>query len=170
VELGSFVKETVSLDETKSLSLAYEGAVSVHSQVSEPTPSPVSIEVRPEPFGANGAQADRSPTGRFIAGNRAALVVGEHSAEFWSGQGQARRRMSREILADAWPRQCRGSLVRCWAALTQERTSTPLQPSRAEHSSLAVPRAPSPRPVPVPRQGSFLRLSHGAAAAEEAVS
>lgn len=54
------------------------------------------------PFGADGAAADRDRTsGRFVTGNRAALVVGQHSAEFWAQQAEVRAQLVTTILTDA---------------------------------------------------------------------
>lgn len=60
-----------------------------------------------EPFGDVGAKADRPTrpghdpaTGRFVRGNREALVVGEFSAAFWREHEQARRERGRAMLRD----------------------------------------------------------------------
>lgn len=57
-----------------------------------------------EPFGADGREAareDRDPsTGRFRPGNRAALVVGQHSAAFWADVEAVQRARRRALLSD----------------------------------------------------------------------
>ena len=54
------------------------------------------------PFGADGAGTDRDPdTGRFTKGNRAALVVGHHSAQFWAEQAAARHEIETALIRDA---------------------------------------------------------------------
>lgn len=46
--------------------------------------------------------AGRDPaTGRFAAGNRAAVVVGEYSADFWRQHAAARDEIRRAVIADA---------------------------------------------------------------------
>ena len=53
------------------------------------------------PCGPVGPDTDRDRRGRFAPGNGAALVAGEHSAEFWRTHEAIRHNISREILADA---------------------------------------------------------------------
>jgi hypothetical protein len=65
------------------------------------TASDVAAEAGRAPFSAIGAETDRGPDGRFVANNRAALVVGQHSAAFWTAQAEARRQVRLAILADA---------------------------------------------------------------------
>jgi hypothetical protein len=53
------------------------------------------------PYGDVGRDADRdAATGRFTRGNRAALVVGNRSAQLWAAQAAARRNIVAEVLAD----------------------------------------------------------------------
>ncbi len=55
-----------------------------------------------EPSGAVGVDADRDQhTGQFRPGNRAALMVGQHSTAFWAQQAEARREMAVAIITDA---------------------------------------------------------------------
>jgi hypothetical protein len=53
------------------------------------------------PFGPVGRRGDRGVDGRFTAGNKAALVVGVHSAEFWQAHQTALDDITREVMADA---------------------------------------------------------------------
>src|SRR5262249_48311418 len=56
---------------------------------------------RQGPFGDIGLALDRDPSGRFVVGNRAALVVGQHWNQFWQAQDGARREIVAAIIADA---------------------------------------------------------------------
>jgi hypothetical protein len=54
-----------------------------------------------EPCGPVGQEADRDrASGRFVAGNRAALVVGASSSAFWAAHAAARREIWRDVIAD----------------------------------------------------------------------
>jgi hypothetical protein len=68
--------------------------------VTAPGESSTPRDVRLEPFGDVGAQADRDASGRFTRGNRAALVVGQDSIKFWQQQATARRELEFGIMAD----------------------------------------------------------------------
>lgn len=60
-----------------------------------------SSQVTRSPFGTVGQSSDRdSSTGRFLSGNRAALVVGARSASFWREHERARREISRAVVTD----------------------------------------------------------------------
>ena len=48
---------------------------------------------------------DRDQLGRFVRGNRAALVVGERSAAFWTQHEQARRDLRTAVIIDAGHRE-----------------------------------------------------------------
>ena len=48
---------------------------------------------------------DRDHLGRFVRGNRAALVVGERSAAFWTQHEQARRDLRTAVIIDAGHRE-----------------------------------------------------------------
>ena len=53
------------------------------------------------PLGAVGSTTDRDPTtGRFVSGNRAAVVVGARSMAFWQEHEQARREITEAVLTD----------------------------------------------------------------------
>lgn len=54
-----------------------------------------------EPFGAVVSASDRDASGRFVRGNRAALVVGAQSTGFWMAHEAARRDIRRQLIADA---------------------------------------------------------------------
>jgi hypothetical protein len=53
-----------------------------------------------QPIGAVGSDTDRDAAGRFVAGNQAALVTGEHSEAFWNAQEGARRAIEAACLSD----------------------------------------------------------------------
>ena len=53
------------------------------------------------PFGCVGSDTDRDASGRFQRGNRAALVIGTHSATFWRVHEEARLEIRRDVIADA---------------------------------------------------------------------
>src|SRR5262245_9946894 len=53
------------------------------------------------PIGDVGPVADRDESGRFVPGNRAALVVGARSSAFWQAHDAARREIVAAVVADA---------------------------------------------------------------------
>jgi hypothetical protein len=53
------------------------------------------------PPGALGPRADRSANGRFLPGNRAAILTGKDSVSFWEEQAGARREIAEAVLRDA---------------------------------------------------------------------
>jgi hypothetical protein len=55
----------------------------------------------PAPNGDVGVGPDRDSAGRFVPGNKAALVVGSRSVAFWSAQADARREIEAAVIADA---------------------------------------------------------------------
>jgi hypothetical protein len=55
----------------------------------------------PDPFGAAGPEADRDQsTGRFVRGNRAALVHGARSTAFWAAVAAEQQARRTALLAD----------------------------------------------------------------------
>jgi hypothetical protein len=52
------------------------------------------------PCGASGAETDRDGKGRFVRGNRAALVHGARSAAFWNAVSSAQAAARAAILSD----------------------------------------------------------------------
>ncbi len=54
-----------------------------------------------DPFGVVGPSTDRDAGGRFVSGNKAALVVGGRSAAFWNAHQQALRDIRQAVIADA---------------------------------------------------------------------
>jgi hypothetical protein len=65
------------------------------------TVAPMSRQGDASPLGAIGPTSDRGAGGRFIAGNRAALVTGERSTQFWRAAEAARRESRDAIIRDA---------------------------------------------------------------------
>ncbi len=66
-------------------------------------PSPRAAAASPEtdvPCGESGREADRDRTGRFVRGNRAALVHGAGSEQFWSAVQDDLTERRRQLLAD----------------------------------------------------------------------
>ena len=61
----------------------------------------MSSETSAEPLGAVGLAADRDASGRFVPGNRAALIVGHRSAAFWAAEARARQEISDAAVKDA---------------------------------------------------------------------
>jgi hypothetical protein len=55
----------------------------------------------PTPSGAVGTDADRDRSGRFTAGNKAALIVGDRSAAFWNDVDALKRDIARQLVSDA---------------------------------------------------------------------
>ena len=53
------------------------------------------------PSGEVGSATDRDTAGRFVPGNKAALVVGARSVAFWKEHAAARREIRRAVLEDA---------------------------------------------------------------------
>jgi hypothetical protein len=53
------------------------------------------------PLGAVGPRGDRDAGGRFRAGNRSAVVVGQHSRAFWNAHEAARRDIAADVVSDA---------------------------------------------------------------------
>lgn len=70
----------------------------VCEQMCEPLPEKVSGA---PPIGEVGHQSDRDQAGRFRAGNRASLVVGARSAQFWAAHAAERTAIVEGIVADA---------------------------------------------------------------------
>jgi len=54
-----------------------------------------------EPCGDIGGETERDERGRFRSGNKAAIVVGEHSQAFWAGVEARRREIEDALIADA---------------------------------------------------------------------
>jgi hypothetical protein len=68
----------------------------------EPAPDPATSPADSgAPFSAAGPVTDRDAAGRFVPGNRAALVVGARSAAFWAGLAAVRRDLVRQVIQDA---------------------------------------------------------------------
>ncbi len=55
----------------------------------------------PAPFGDVGLQADRDTSGRFIPGDRAALIAAQDSVEFWKAHA-ARRPFKGPLRTHDW--------------------------------------------------------------------
>src|SRR5262245_46877438 len=53
------------------------------------------------PLGEAGRAPDRDSSGRFVRGNKVALVVGQHSRSFWNAQEAARRDIVEAVIGDA---------------------------------------------------------------------
>jgi hypothetical protein len=53
------------------------------------------------PLGHVEPTADRDQAGRFVRGNKAALVVGHRSAAFWAAVADVRREIAAAVIADA---------------------------------------------------------------------
>lgn len=53
------------------------------------------------PMGVVGPGADRDGAGRFVAGNRASLIVGQRSVAFWEASRDALRQIRDDVVADA---------------------------------------------------------------------
>jgi hypothetical protein len=67
----------------------------------EPTGRRMSDLGAASPFGEVGAASDRDRSGRFARGNKAALVTGERSSQFWHAAEATRRETRDAVVADA---------------------------------------------------------------------